>query len=344
MPRPIKLKDLAEKLGISIGTIDRALHGRPGINAETRKRILEAAEKLGYRRNMAASILRTGSTLRIGVVLPLEIASFWSEVRSGIVAEQISAAPAHTELIEFPFARLGKGQENALNAALKAKVQGIITIGGPEVAVQSALQKAADAKIPVVFVGSIARNLPGLANVSINPQASGSLAAELIARSHPEGGGVIVALGDRRIPDHAEKLRSFETTLAEYYPQFQVLATLETHDDAAEAERKMKKELVKHKHPVACYITTANSLPVIAALSEKKSAKLPCIIATDIFPELSSHIQANRVSASLHQRPRTQGVIAFRYLYNYLTAGAKPDEITMLHPQVIFRSNLKFFL
>lgn len=344
MAQPVKLKDLAEKLGISIGTIDRALHGRPGINPETSKRILEAAKKLGYKRNMAASILRTGSTLKIGVVLPKEIASFWNEVRDGIQAEQLSAAPAHVELLHFPFPRLGKGEDRALDAAVKAKVHGIITIAGPDSAAHASAQKATQAKIPIVFVGSVARDLPGLAYVSAHPEASGATAAEIIGRSHPGGGNVIVALGDRRVPDHAEKLRSFTQTLAEYFPRLQVIAALETHDDAAEAERKIKKELAAHEQPVACYITTANSLPVVAALTTKKQKQQPTIVATDIFPELAAHIRAGRVTATIHQRPHTQGVIAFRHLYNHLTADVPPQEITLLHPQVIFRSNLKFFV
>jgi len=39
------IRHLAEHLDISIGTVSRALNGRPDVNAETRKRVLEAASR-----------------------------------------------------------------------------------------------------------------------------------------------------------------------------------------------------------------------------------------------------------------------------------------------------------
>ncbi|HET9664989.1 MAG TPA: LacI family DNA-binding transcriptional regulator, partial [Burkholderiales bacterium] len=39
---------LAKHLNVSIGTVSRALNGKPDVNAETRRRVLEAAEELGY--------------------------------------------------------------------------------------------------------------------------------------------------------------------------------------------------------------------------------------------------------------------------------------------------------
>ena len=75
--KPPSIKDIAQALGISIGTVDRALHGRPGINANTRARILKKAEQLGYQPNLAARTLKLNRRLRIGVYLPQQIASFF---------------------------------------------------------------------------------------------------------------------------------------------------------------------------------------------------------------------------------------------------------------------------
>jgi Bacterial regulatory proteins, lacI family len=45
--KPPGIREIAESLGISIGTVDRALHDRPGINEETRRRILQRAQSVG---------------------------------------------------------------------------------------------------------------------------------------------------------------------------------------------------------------------------------------------------------------------------------------------------------
>ena len=56
------IRDLARALGVSIGTVSRALNGKPDVNAETRARILAAAAAKGYTANPAARSLRKGST------------------------------------------------------------------------------------------------------------------------------------------------------------------------------------------------------------------------------------------------------------------------------------------
>lgn len=63
------IKDIAAKCGVSIGSVDRALHNRKGINTETRELILETARSLGYVPNLAARGLVTGKTMVIGLIV-----------------------------------------------------------------------------------------------------------------------------------------------------------------------------------------------------------------------------------------------------------------------------------
>lgn len=67
----MNLKQLSQLLGISQTTISRALNGYPEVSAETRRRVMEAAEKTGYRPNAAAQRLATGKVGSIGLVMPI---------------------------------------------------------------------------------------------------------------------------------------------------------------------------------------------------------------------------------------------------------------------------------
>ncbi|WFU07932.1 substrate-binding domain-containing protein [Rhizobium sp. CB3090] len=63
------IRQLAEHLDISIGTVSRALNGKPDVNEETRKRVLAAAEQLGYVANQSGRSLRQGTTNVIGLMI-----------------------------------------------------------------------------------------------------------------------------------------------------------------------------------------------------------------------------------------------------------------------------------
>jgi LacI family transcriptional regulator len=76
MPAAMNLTKFAEAIGLSISTVSRALNGYDDVNEETRRRVQEAAERLGYRPNAAGRRLRTGRVEAIGFVLAAPQRSF----------------------------------------------------------------------------------------------------------------------------------------------------------------------------------------------------------------------------------------------------------------------------
>lgn len=71
---------LASLCGVSQGTVDRALHGRPGIAAATREKVLAAARQHGYVPNPAARELMTGQTHGCGVIIPANGGVFFMDL------------------------------------------------------------------------------------------------------------------------------------------------------------------------------------------------------------------------------------------------------------------------
>ena len=47
--KKVTLQDIANELGISKGTVDRAIHNRPDISLETREKVLKLVEKYNYK-------------------------------------------------------------------------------------------------------------------------------------------------------------------------------------------------------------------------------------------------------------------------------------------------------
>jgi LacI family transcriptional regulator len=84
----VTLKDLAAKLGLSITTVSRALAGYGDVAESTRKRVLAAAEEMGYVPDVTARRLRKGRTDTLGFVIPTHgprfSDPFFSELLSGI--------------------------------------------------------------------------------------------------------------------------------------------------------------------------------------------------------------------------------------------------------------------
>lgn len=81
--RAVSQSAIAREAGVARTTVSLALRGGEGLNAETVIRVMEAAERLGYRPNNLVSAIRSGRTRMIGVMVP-PYDSFWSDVLHGI--------------------------------------------------------------------------------------------------------------------------------------------------------------------------------------------------------------------------------------------------------------------
>lgn len=64
------LRDVAKEAGVSVATASVVLRGEPGFKAETRERILAAAERVNYRANISARFLKQGTSGMIALVIP----------------------------------------------------------------------------------------------------------------------------------------------------------------------------------------------------------------------------------------------------------------------------------
>ncbi len=83
----ITLKELAEKLNVSISTVSKALNGSSEISEKTIKRVKELAEMYNYKPNKVALSLKNNQTKTIGVIIPNILNHFFAKVLYGIEKE-----------------------------------------------------------------------------------------------------------------------------------------------------------------------------------------------------------------------------------------------------------------
>jgi len=67
---PLTLKDIARRAGVSLATVDRVLHNRPGVKPDTARRVREAIERNSFQPRVAAAELARGRLRRFAFVMP----------------------------------------------------------------------------------------------------------------------------------------------------------------------------------------------------------------------------------------------------------------------------------
>jgi LacI family transcriptional regulator len=82
----VRLKDIAEDLGVSLVTVSKVLREKPGVGDVTRKRVLKRVRELNYRPNMLARSLASGKSYTIGLIVPDLVHTFFAELAKGVSA------------------------------------------------------------------------------------------------------------------------------------------------------------------------------------------------------------------------------------------------------------------
>jgi len=338
------IHQIADMAGVSIGTVDRALHGRSGISEATRRRVLRIAKQLSYKPHPAARILSVGrANLRVGVCIPKEIHFFYDQVRAGIYEEAGRIEGLGIEIVYRPVPGLGEGEGEQISALLAEGVQALIVTPGNPKSVTPLIDRAEKQNVRVVCLTTDAAGSRRTTFVGINPELSGRLAAELMSKFVPAGSKVAVITGMLATEEHRLKSRGFQAGFKQECCGGKIAAVLEAHESAEESYRKTCSLLSRHPDLRGIYVSTVNCLPVCRALKESKKAGQIRLITTDLFPEMVPYIRRGTIHASIYQDPYLQGQPAMRVLIDFLLHKTAIAGTHFLNPGIVLRSNLALF-
>jgi LacI family transcriptional regulator len=206
------------------------------------------------------------------------------------------------------------------------------------------MRQAAKRGIPMMCVASDAPDTVRVSVVSIDPDASAALVAELMGRFLRASGKVALVTGDLRIFDHRQKLDAYCKVSQDLFPKILLLPPIQAHDDHTRAYRLFSKLLTEYPDLAGVYVSTVNALPILNALENAGKLEKVVVIVTDLFPELVPYIEKSHIAATLYQRPRTQGQVVVRAMCRLLLEGTIPAPQIRLAPHLVMRGNLPFFL
>ena len=335
---------IAELAQVSIGTVDRALHGRNGIRETTRQEILQIARKIGYTPNLAARALSAArAEARIGVCIPREIHFFYDHLWSGVLDEARRISQLGVQFEYRPVHALGEGDTKAFKDLLKADVNGIIVTAGNPKGLTPLIDAAEDKGIPVICVSTDAPQSRRSTVVCVEPRLNGCLAGELMGKFVPPNSQVAVIAGMLTALDHRQKTDGFADAFPRHCPGGEIVSIIEGHEDEAESFQKTFDLLGRVPKLAGLYVNTVNCLPVCRALVARKLAGKVKLITTDLFAEMSPYFEKGTISVSIYQQPYRQGQIAVRLMADHLLSKAPFPPTVHLSPGVVMSSNLQLF-
>ncbi|RBW71446.1 catabolite control protein A [Bacillus taeanensis] len=142
--------DVAREAGVSMATVSRVVNGNPNVKPSTRKKVLEAIERLGYRPNAVARGLASKKTTTVGVIIPDISSIFFAELARGI--EDIATMYKYNIILCNSDQNKEK-EIHLLNTLLGKQVDGIVFMGGK--ITEEHVEEFKRASVPIVLAATV---------------------------------------------------------------------------------------------------------------------------------------------------------------------------------------------
>ncbi len=265
----ITIRDVAREAGVSVTLVSFVMNAKRDkdgnldcpVNPETAKRVLQVAQRLGYRRNFAAASLRSGKSNTIAVI-PNDISNKFFAGISRCIEDR-----AHKYGYTVFFASSDENAqrlESVMDSVLAHNIDGVIV--APCTGAEAAIAKATDAKVPVVLLDRDIEGLADVGKVLLNDVEAGHMATNLlIGKGYRNIEMISYTLG---ISSLSKREAGYRKAMSENGLEENVRVHYSTYGDAASDVEKFIRNAVDRG--VEAFFLPTYSLSALALSAMKK--------------------------------------------------------------------------
>ena len=335
----VTMEQIANTVGVSRGTVDRALHGRGGVNPQVAEQIVTVAKQLGYRPGFDIKPMLPQKKLTFGFVLR-EGRGIWADVMTGIERAAAELAEYNVEIIVRRFA--GYQPENELlciNEVVNQGIEGLAVAPINDARIKARLAEITASGIPVVLVNQEMNGMEevgALCYYGSDYMLAGRTAAGMLKLCHPPGKielGVFCASNNMfsqstRITGFLQEIERLGLNchligLMNFSRGTDGVNSLATYD-------MTMAFLKRHPETTAVYTVGGQSGAVASAIYDSGCAGKIIHITFDLHQGNLEGLQNGSITVLIGQESVMQGYQPLKILYDYCSNHIKPQASRIL--------------
>ncbi|PKM51971.1 MAG: LacI family transcriptional regulator [Firmicutes bacterium HGW-Firmicutes-7] len=324
----VTIKQIAALANVSIGTVDRVLHNRPGVRPEKREEIERIAGELGYQPNIPAKALAfRKKPVTIGVIVYEHYHPYAETIIKGIKAaeKELKDFGVKVEILSMN-EHLATEQIKILDLLIKQGVSGIIIRPIDDPIICDKINEATNAGIPVITYNSDIDNSNRLCFIGQNLYKSGEVAAELLGKIMNKTGKVAILTGFLKVKAHNERIKGFVDVMSTYYPNIQIIDTIETLEDATTTYNKVIRLLETNKDLKGLYATAGCFEQMGQAIKNMGKEHQISFSGYDLYPEVIQLVNEGIMDFSIAQDLFSQGYEPIKIIFDLIFKNKRPKE------------------
>jgi LacI family transcriptional regulator len=299
VPHPFAIREVARQAGLSEATVDRVLNARGGVRQSTVDEVHRAIADLHRQRSQ---LRLTGRTFFLDLVVDAP-ARFSQAVRAALESQLPLVRPA-TFRARFHLADAPPVAElvGTLDGIARRGSQGVVLKAPDHPLIVAAVDRLAEAGIPVVTLVTDLPTSRRVAYVGLDNRAAGATAAYLLDQWLPDGGGaVLVTRGTGSFRGEDDREMGFRATLRSLRPGRRQVDLVDASGDAEALRGLVRDALAADPEVTAVYslYATGGNAATLAAFADAGRG-CRAFVAHDLDAENLALLHDGRLSAVLH--------------------------------------------
>ena len=299
----VTIQDIAERAGVSRGTVDRALNDRGRINPEVAGRIKMLAEEMGYVHKPRKRQDPAKRKKKLGVVTQLADAAFMQEINRGIQTAKKELEELGIQVTVKERSSVDENEQlEAIEELIEQGVDGLAIMPVDSEKIREKLNwLVQEQNIPVVTFNSDIVGTRRCCFVGMDNRQSGKTAAGLLKMLTRENGKILIITG--------------------YFSSF-----LNNSRDAKEVERIVENAMMNISGINGIFIVSGGQEGIEKAFCKLGIEQRPYVVLYDLIPENEKLLREDTADFLIDQNGFEQGYRPLRILSEMLSSGEMPEK------------------
>ncbi len=329
----VTIYDVAREANVSMATVSRVVNGNPNVKPATRKKVLDAIERLGYRPNAVARGLASKKTTTVGVIIPDISSIFFAELARGI--EDIATMYNYNIILSNSDQNKEK-EIHLINSMLGKQVDGLVFMGGK--ITEDHVREFQNASVPVVLAATVDET-NSVPSVNINYEEASYEATKTLFDKGNEHVAFISGPLETNIND--QKLSGYYRAIEEQgksYGDRYVIRGDYTYDSGIEA---LDQLINMEERPSAVFVASDEMALGVIHGAQDKGLRVPEDVEVFGFDNTRLATMVRPTLSTVVQPMYDIGAVSMRLLTKYMNNEKVEEQNVILPHRNIERNSTK---
>lgn len=345
----IRIKDIAERAGVSVGTVDRVLHERPNVSAEARKRVEKALEEMNYQPNMYASALAYNKSYTFYVLIPKhESEAYWEEIEEGARKAMEARRDFHIGVKIIHYQRFDEESfKSQYQSCLDSNPDGVVIVPADLDVTKQFTDILHERNIPFIMLDSYMPDLKPLSFYGQDSFSSGYFAAKML---------MLIALHEKEImlmkitkdgkvisKQQANREVGFRHYMLDHFPNIKII-DLELPIEGTKKQYNVILEEFFTTHPQLHHCITLGSKAHIAGeFLLRTNRRNIQIMGYDMVGKNAECLRQGSISFLIAQHAYQQGFSCIDALFRAIVLKKKVQPVNYMPIELLTKENVEFY-